>query len=479
METTSSNDQPDHGTAGSSRASTNTRRTRAAIAAAAGLALIGGAVIASRSTAGTAPARRVAAPDSDQDWTSTECGTYTGRGCSPTEQRVDLTRPEFSNPTAITNRFFPVDDTVVQLGHLDDEPFRSETVRLPGTETVTWDGEMIETVQVQYVAWVGEQIDEVAIDRYAQADDGAVWYFGEDVYDYVDGAIVHTEGTWLAGRDGPPAMIMPATPKVGAVFRPENVIGIVFEEVEVTEVDKSVDGPDGPIRDAIVTRELHLDGSYSDKIFAPGIGEFRTGNDHELEAVAIDVPGRALSPGDAAAVARITTASWGALELTRAEEWADVSRATQRIRREWNAIRGHALPPLSVEQMNDAVVGLERAVKASEQSAISHAAVEVAQNAIDLGMRAWSVARVEAERFHLHAQRLRVSVAEADGAGVASDVASLEWISDRIVSSLSEGDQRELGAALTALRSAADSENLAATGDHAARVAAWVRVSAQ
>jgi hypothetical protein len=69
----------------------------------------------------------------------------------------------------------------------------------------------------------------VAIDRYAQADEGSVWYFGEDVIDYVNGAAAFTEGTWLAGRDGPPAMIMPAKPKPGDVFRVENVIGIVFE----------------------------------------------------------------------------------------------------------------------------------------------------------------------------------------------------------------------------------------------------------
>jgi hypothetical protein len=45
-----------------------------------------------------------------------------------------------------------------------------------------------------------------------------VWYFGEDVIDYVGGAAAFTEGTWLAGRDGPPAMIMPAKPKHGDVF---------------------------------------------------------------------------------------------------------------------------------------------------------------------------------------------------------------------------------------------------------------------
>jgi len=77
----------------------------------------------------------------------------------------------------------------------------------------------------QYAAFLDGRIDEVALDRYAQAGDGSVWYLGEDVFDYRDSAVAITEGTWLAGRDGPAAMIMPGAPKVGDVFRPENVTG--------------------------------------------------------------------------------------------------------------------------------------------------------------------------------------------------------------------------------------------------------------
>ena len=62
--------------------------------------------------------------------------------------------------------------------------------------------------------------EEVAYDLYAQADDGSVWYFGEDVFNFADGAIVDTHGTWIAGVDGPAAMIMPADPQVGDVTGP-------------------------------------------------------------------------------------------------------------------------------------------------------------------------------------------------------------------------------------------------------------------
>jgi hypothetical protein len=59
-------------------------------------------------------------------------------------------------------------------------------------------------VRLALLAYLDGTITEVAIDRYAQADDGSVWYFGEDVIDYVGGAAAFTEGTWLAGRDGRP-----------------------------------------------------------------------------------------------------------------------------------------------------------------------------------------------------------------------------------------------------------------------------------
>jgi hypothetical protein len=95
----------------------------------------------------------------------------------------------------------------------------------------------------QYVAYVGHRIREVAIDYYAQADDGAVWYFGEDVANYEDGVVADHGGTWLSGKDGPPGMIMPGDPKVGAVYRPENIPGKVFEQDTIRSIDETVDGP--------------------------------------------------------------------------------------------------------------------------------------------------------------------------------------------------------------------------------------------
>jgi hypothetical protein len=69
----------------------------------------------------------------------------------------------------------------LQLGTVDGEPFRAEVTLLPGTKTVTWNGRQVPTRIHQHVAYPGGRILEVALDWYAQADDGSVWYFGDDL----------------------------------------------------------------------------------------------------------------------------------------------------------------------------------------------------------------------------------------------------------------------------------------------------------
>jgi len=131
---------------------------------------------------------------------------------APSSARVDLARPSFSNPTSITNPLNPISalSRVVLLGSEGGLPLRVETTLLPYTKIIDLDGQPVEALVSQYIAWIDGRLAEVAIDWYAQADDGAVWYLGEDVFNYANGVVAETEGTWLAGEDGPAAMIMPA-----------------------------------------------------------------------------------------------------------------------------------------------------------------------------------------------------------------------------------------------------------------------------
>src|SRR5919198_18064 len=104
----------------------------------------------------------------------TPCGTVDGEGCAPARDRVDLTKPAFSHPTTITNPLFPISRlrSALLLGHVDGKPFRTETTLLSGTRTVEWDGKRIPVRVSQYVAYLDGRLEEVALDRYAQADDG-------------------------------------------------------------------------------------------------------------------------------------------------------------------------------------------------------------------------------------------------------------------------------------------------------------------
>ena len=79
-------------------------------------------------------------------------------------------------------------------GQVDDKPFRTEVTLLPGTRPIPLRGKPVDTAIVQYVAYSDGRIHEVAMDWYAQADDGSVWYFGEDVSNYEDGKVADTRG---------------------------------------------------------------------------------------------------------------------------------------------------------------------------------------------------------------------------------------------------------------------------------------------
>ena len=57
---------------------------------------------------------------------------------APESKRVDIAMPTFSNPTVVTNPLFPVSsqESVLLLGQVDGEPFRTEVILLPDTRVI-------------------------------------------------------------------------------------------------------------------------------------------------------------------------------------------------------------------------------------------------------------------------------------------------------------------------------------------------------
>lgn len=406
------------------------------------------------------------------------CGTLTGRGCAPEAKRVDVATPLFSNPSVIDNPLFPISDlhSVLLLGHVGGKPFRTETTLLPNTEVVEWRGQQVEVRISQYMAYLDGRITEVALDRYAQADDGSVWYFGEDVFDYTHGTVGVTEGTWLAGREGPAAMIMPGHPKAGDVYRTENAPGIVFEEVTVDSVGTTVDGPLRPVPDALGVKELHSDGTTERKLFAPGYGEFQTSGGGDLEAVALAVPKDALPGPPPPELTTLTNGAGAVLEAARVGDWAGATTTTGHMQAAWKALRSSEPPPKPVAALvARSLRALRTAVRAHDETRAERVAVALGQSARDLELRHRPPSEIDAARFELWAQQLRVDAAARDRGAVAGDVATLEWIRDRFSPGIGVDARAEIDMRLRDLRGATDAANLTAAADHAARLGARMR----
>jgi len=381
------------------------------------------------------------------------------------DARADLVAPPFSESTTVTNPLFPISDlhSVVLNGTVDDLPFRTETTLLPDTRVIEWSpGKCVRTLVSQYVAYVDGRIEEVALDFYAQADDGSVWYFGEDVFNYDGGAVADLSGTWLAGKEGPAAMIMPANPEVGDVNRPENIPGLVFEEVAVAEIDKTVDGPRGPVEDAIVGRELHDDGTFSDKVFAPGYGEFYTESSGEVEALALAVPTDHIEGGVPKALETILAATATMFDAAESENWREASSAIERMTATWGAHRTTEVPPRLVEPTEAALKELARAVTARDQQDAQHSALDARLAALDLQLQYRKPAEIDRARFDLWALQALVDAAAGDLDAVAGDVATLEWIRDRLSATLDSVDATRLDAHLEELRSSVAEADLEA-----------------
>ncbi len=385
-----------------------------------------------------------------------------GIDTAPQSQRVDLDEPSFSDPTAVTNPLFPSSKLgqVVQLGNEGGEELRVEVTPLLRTKTIEWKGQRIETLVSHFIAFLDGRIVETAVDFFAQADDGAVWYLGEDVFNYEDGVVADNEGTWLAGRDGPAGMIMPADPQEGDVFRPENIPGLVFEEVTIKATGRMLDGPRGVVGGAVVTQEHLMDNSFEGKIFAPGYGEFQIRAADEFAAVAVAAPIDA-APGPAPTeLEELAVSAHDAFRAGQAEDWLRAADARDELRSAWDAYRKQKVPPLVAKDLDESLAALDRGISNREASETSQAAIEVAHGAADLLLQHRAAAEVDLMRLDVWARQLILDAATGSAGEVKGDVATLEAIWVRANSSVSQPSVGDVEEGLAALRAAADAGKL-------------------
>jgi hypothetical protein len=390
---------------------------------------------------------------------------------APESERVDITMPPLSNPTEVTNPLFPISDlhSAVLSGKVDGKPFHTETTLLPETRVVEWtEGQQVETAVSQYMAFLDGRLQEAALDFYAQADDGSVWYLGEDVFDYRNGEVFTTEGTWLAGKDGPAQMIMPNDPQVGQVHRAENIPAVAFEEVEIKTTGKTVNGPTGPVDGAMVARELHDDGSYSDKVFAPGYGEFLTRDGPDVEAMALAVPTDALDGRVPAELQDISSAADESFDAIEAKDWSRAAAGAEDASAAWRAYRSGGVPSRLATEMTRALEELPRAIEKRDRAGAGTAAIDVAQSVLDLELRYRPPAEIDLARFELWARQIIIDASANDVGGITGDVATMEWTRDRFTHILDPADVTRINDHLLELQGSVADKDPAAAREEAA-----------
>jgi hypothetical protein len=398
-------------------------------------------------------------------------------GCLPVAdrtKRVDLATPTFSNPTKITNPLHPTSAVAQTIygGQVGGKPFRTEVTLLPETKLIKWKGRTIKAVTSQYFAFSDGRIEEVALDWYAQADDGSVWYLGEDVFNYEAGRLKDTKGTWVTGKQAPPAMIMPAHPKVGTVYRTENNPPTVFEEVTVKSVGKTVEGPTGPIDSTITVRELHLDSSTELKIFAPGYGEYSTGSpDGELEQASFALPTNAQTgpvPAGVTALGKAIRRTSGAVS---AKDWGAAKTAAEAVSRAWAEGQPKGVPlKLLKRQIGRDVESLSTAVGKHDADRARGALLRLSQDELDVRSLYQPVATTDLARFKLWLRQVSIDAAAKDAAGVAGDAESLRWTYQRVGPALDPAQRDQVARRLAELRTAAEKKNLAGASASAGKL---------
>jgi len=122
--------------------------------------------------------------------------------------------------------------------------------------------------------WIDDELVEVSRNFVAQAADGSVCYFGEEVDDYRDGELVGHGGAWQAGEnDAMPGILMPGTPEVGTSFQQEVAPGVAEDASTIIAIGQPFTVPAGSFDDTLETRDVNpLGGGVDPKRYARGVG---------------------------------------------------------------------------------------------------------------------------------------------------------------------------------------------------------------
>jgi hypothetical protein len=152
-----------------------------------------------------------------------------------------------------------------------------------------------------------------------------------------------------------------------------------------------------------------------------------------------------------------------------ARNWSAASSTTRSLASAWNRVRAGEVPRRLVARTNSALAVLGQAVTGRSRRHAQLAALDVARAAIDVELRYRPAAEVDAARFGLWTRELQADAAARDRAAAMGDVATLQWIADRL--SLGSSDTALLRARLRSIQAAVRERRLAAAATAAAGLA--------
>jgi hypothetical protein len=200
----------------------------------------------------------------------------------------------FSDPTEITNRWFPVSPGAVKVyvGREDGQKITVVETHRKDTRVFTWEGTEVECRVVDRLTFLGGSPIETERRWFAQADDGTVYCFGEaeqdedeaDDVDEVDDPDEDDPGGWVVGQlaaEDPPDAIAGARPTVW--MPPEPAPGDAWvlaefppawdERGDARRRGETIRTPAGAFPDCVrIRKESPADGERETTWHAPGAG---------------------------------------------------------------------------------------------------------------------------------------------------------------------------------------------------------------
>lgn len=197
---------------------------------------------------------------------------------------VELCSPSLGGFTVeSTNPYFPmtVGRQAILTGEEGGESIKLQITVLNQTRLIRG----VTTRVIEEREWVDDELLEVSWNYYAQASDGTMCYFGEEVDIYEDGGISHA-GRWCADTPGnEPGIIMPADPRPGMKFPMEVAPGVAEDQGHIVGIGP-VEVPYGSFSETIRVRETNpLDGDVGYKIWAVDVGLI---SDAPVELVSVE-----------------------------------------------------------------------------------------------------------------------------------------------------------------------------------------------